>query len=143
MTTTNGEFEETPAPSGLVRGVGLVMSAFGVALAMFVMWTIYRLWVFDRFDRLGAWLILGGSAIIATFCLLVGSRLFFVRPNRYGSLLTPRGWRILGSVSYSTTAAAAIAAILSGRYELLLVCPIAAGVGIISIRAASRLNARA
>ena len=131
---------ETAAPSIVVRAAGLVMSSFGVALAMLVLWMVYRLWILDRFGRLGAWLLLTGTVIIATFCLLIGSRLFFVRPNRYGSLLTPRGWRILGSVFYSTTAASVVAAIVSGRYELLLVCPLAAGFGVMCIRAASRLG---
>ena len=133
---------ETPAPSVLVRAAGLLMSCFGVALAMFVVWMVYRLWVLDRFGRLGVWLFLAGSVVSATFCLLIGSRLFFVRPNRYGSLLTPRGWRILGSVFYSTAAASVVAAILSGRYELLLVCPLAAAFGIMCIRAALRLGAK-
>lgn len=131
---------ETLAPSSLVRFVGLVMSAFGVALAMFGIWAVYRIWTLDRFDRPFAWLLLGGSATIATFCLLVGSRLFFVRPNRYGSLLTPRGWRILGSVFYSTTGAMGIAAIVSERYLLALVCPLTAGFGILCFRAALRLS---
>jgi hypothetical protein len=131
---------ETPAPSALVRFVGLLMSAFGVALAMFGMWAVYRIWILDRFDRPFAWLLLGGSATIATFCLLVGSRLFFVRPNRYGSLLTPSGWRILGSVFYSTTGAMCIAAIVSGRYMLALACPLTAGFGVLCFRAALRLS---
>jgi hypothetical protein len=131
---------EIPAPSSLVRVVGLVMSVFGVALALFGAWAVYRIWILDRFDRPFAWLLLGGSATTAAFCLLVGSRLFFVRPNRYGSLLTPRGWRILGSVFYSTTGAMAVAAIVSGRYLLLLGCPIAAGFGLLCFRAALRLS---
>lgn len=131
---------EIPAPSGLVRVVGLVMSIFGVALAMFGVWAAYRIWILDRFDRPFAWLLLGGSATVATFCLLVGSRLFFVRPNRYGSLLTPRGWRILGSVFYSTTGAVCIAAIVSGRYVLALACPLTAGFGFLCFRSALRLS---
>jgi hypothetical protein len=131
---------ETPAPTSLVRLVGLVMSSFGVALAMFCMWAVYRLWILGRFDRPFAWFLIGGSATIAVFCLLVGSRLFFMRTNRYGSLLTPRGWRILGSVFYSTTGAMCIAALVSGRYILALVCPLTAGFGILCFRAALRLS---
>ena len=131
---------ETRAPPILVRATGLLMSSFGVALAMVGVWMVYRFWVLDRFGRVGAWLLLMGTVITATFCLLIGSRLFFVRPNRYGSLLTPRGWRILGSVFYSTAVAAVLAALVSGRYELLLTCPLAAGFAVVCIRAASRLG---
>jgi hypothetical protein len=131
---------DAPAPSSLVRLLGLVMSSFGVAFAMFCMWAFYRIWILDRFDRPFTWLVLGGSATIAVFCLLAGSRLFFLRTNRYGSLLTPRGWRILGSVFYSTTGALCIAALVSGRYMLALACPLTAGFGMLCFRAALRLS---
>ena len=132
---------ETPAPSALVRIVGLVMSSLGVAFAMLVGWFVYRLWVLERFDRLFPWVLIAVSAMTATFCLLVGSRLFFMRPNRYGSLLTPRGWRILGSVFYSVTGAMGLAAILSGRSELLVACPFSAAFGLMCFRAGVRLRA--
>jgi hypothetical protein len=132
--------QQTPAPASLVRFVGLVMSAFGVALAMFCLWAVYWLWILDRLDRLFSWFLIGGSTTIAVFCLLVGSRLFFMRTNRYGSLLTPRGWRILGSVFYSTTGAMCIAALVSQRYILAIACPLTVGSGVLCFRAASRLS---
>lgn len=37
-------------------------------------------------------------AVISLFCLLVGYRLTFQKPNRYNSILSPVGWCILGSI---------------------------------------------
>ena len=50
-------------------------------------------------------LVLGG---IAVFCLSVGYRLTFNRPNRYGSFLSPLGWRILCAVFLILTVVAAV-----------------------------------
>jgi len=58
--------------------------------------------------------------VIAAFCLLVGYRLLLNRPNRFGSLLTPVAWQILGVCLAARAAAMAVLCIAQGTYTLIL-----------------------
>lgn len=133
-------YSEQPAPPVLVRAAGFVMSAFGVVLASVDAWYLYRLWLLDRLDRpIGlAFVVVAGT--IAFFCLTVGGRMYLNRPNRYGSLLTPRGWAGLGAVFQVVAALVALIGIVSGMYVLLLGCVLTVALGLMCLRTGSRLS---
>ena len=134
---------EFPAPPMLVRACGFIMSAFGVALAAVGLWFLYRLWLLDRLAQPVGLAVVAVSGTIAVFCLLVGLRLYLNRPNRYGSLMTPTGWTILGSVFNLVAAAVGLIGVVSGAYALLLGLPLAVVLGLMCFTNASRLRAAA
>jgi len=78
--------------------IGGVMIWIGVAFVALLVWASYKVVTLDRAPEFGAVLLLGALAILAAFCSLIGWRLFLNRPNRFGSILTPLGWRILGAM---------------------------------------------
>lgn len=88
--------------------VGGVMLWIGVVFVGLFIWASYKIMSLNRTPQLGAFLVLGAFAILAVFCSMIGWRLFLNRPNRFGSLLSPLGWRILGimfgilAVAFST-----------------------------------------
>ena len=80
----------------LAKVIGGVMLWIGVAAFGLLVWASYKLMLLDRRPEFGAFVLLDVFAIIGTYCALVGWRLFLNRPNRFGSILGPVGWRILG-----------------------------------------------
>ena len=78
--------------------IGGVMLWFGVAFVLLLVWASYKIVLLDRAPDYWAFALLGVFALLATFCSLVGWRLFLNQPNRYGSILSPVGWRILAGV---------------------------------------------
>lgn len=134
---------EQPAPPVLVRAAGLVLGAFGVALALVDAWFLYRLWLLGRLDQpVGlAFVVVAGT--IAAFCLTIGGRMYRNRPNRYGSLMTPRAWTGLGIVFNLVAVLLGLAGVLSDAYLLLAAGVLSVPVGLMCLVAASRLNAAA
>lgn len=78
--------------------IGGVMLWIGVAFVVLLAWASYKVMIVGRAPGFGALALLGVLAILAAFCSLVGWRLFLNRPNRFGSILTPRGWRVLAAM---------------------------------------------
>src|SRR5262245_47715125 len=86
---------EGPVNRIYAKVVGGVMLWIGVAgLGLFVYFA-YKLAVLGRTPAIGADVFMVVLAIVGVFCVYVGWRLFFNRPNRFGSILTPLGWRAL------------------------------------------------
>jgi hypothetical protein len=78
--------------------IGGVMLWIGVAFVALFVWASYKILLLRRPPEFGMVALLGALAVLAAFCSLVGWRLFLNRPNRFGSILTPLGWRILGAM---------------------------------------------
>ena len=75
--------------------VGGVFLWIGVVFAGLTVWASYKVSLLHQPENAAAYGIACGFCLIAAFCLLVGWRLFWNRPNRYGSILGPIGWGIL------------------------------------------------
>ena len=88
--------ERQPVPSWMTKILGGVTLWIGVAFGALLFWLLYKL--ASPNVRVEVWVVvlLGVVAAIALFCLSVGYRLFLNRPNRYGSILGPMSWRIVG-----------------------------------------------
>jgi len=82
----------------LSKVIGGVMLWIGVAFIFLFVWAAYKLAQLDHVADFWAFVLLGVFALIATFSSLVGWRMFLNRPNRYGSILSPLGWRVLAGV---------------------------------------------
>jgi hypothetical protein len=80
------------------RIIGGVMLWIGVAFVGLFAWASYKIMALNRAPDYRALVLLGLSALLATFCSVVGWRLFLNRPNRFGSILGPLGWHMLGGV---------------------------------------------
>ena len=80
-------------PKPFVRGVAAVLLFFGFALAALLILILVR--HSARPTELGV--VVAGATALTAFCLLLGYRLLFNRPNRRGSLLSPLGWRLLAT----------------------------------------------
>jgi len=78
--------------------IGGVLLWIGVTFIALFVWASYKISVLNRALELGAFALLVAFAILAAFCSLIGWRLFLNRPNRFGSILSPLGWRILGAM---------------------------------------------
>ncbi len=89
---------DKPAPAWMVRAVGGLLFCCGIALLVFVVWFAYRVALLGKTPQLAVLVIEVISAAITAFCLFVGYRLVFKRPNRHGSALPPVGWYALGSM---------------------------------------------
>jgi hypothetical protein len=94
----------------VARGTGGVLSWFGVALIGVFLWLVYVMVTESRPFSVGLVSFLTGLFVVGAFCLVVGFRMYLNRPNRYGSVLTPTGWNVLGlffatgAVALGTTA---------------------------------------
>jgi ATP-dependent Clp protease adapter protein ClpS len=103
----------------IARFAGGVLLAFGIVLAALVIWFVVR-----QFAAPGAIeLAVAVSVVIvftmSAFCSLVGYRLLLNRPNRYGSLLSPAGWRVLAAFFCIVGVALIPLAVWGGHYQLL------------------------
>lgn len=78
--------------------IGGVMLWTGVAFVGLFAWASYKIMSLNRAPDDWAFVLLGLSAVLAAFCSLVGWRLFLNQPNRFGSILSPLGWHMLGGV---------------------------------------------
>jgi hypothetical protein len=90
----------------LAKIIGGVLLWIGVAFLGLFVWALHKVVIIGRPLDTFAFVMLGVFAVLATFCALVGWRLFLNRPNRFGSILGPFGWRVLGTM-FGVMAAAA------------------------------------
>jgi hypothetical protein len=86
------------APRWQAKLAGGILLWIAVASAWLLGWMAWKLSELHRPIALGAIFFMCAIAIIGTFCLTVGWRLFLNRPNQYGSILGPNGWRALGTI---------------------------------------------
>ena len=100
----------------IARVAGAILLVFGMGLATLA---IRIVWV--QPDRAGApelstVVITTVLVVIAAFCLSVGYRLLFNRPNRYGSILSPVGWRLFAAFFVAVAVALATVSIGHDAY---------------------------
>lgn len=119
-------------PKQVLRIVGSVLLVFGFALAGLLILIFVR--HSGRPSELGV--VVAGAIALTAFCLVLGYRLVFNRPNKRGSLLSPIGWRALatcfgvvaffvGSTAIRNPDGAAVAATL-GAAAMAYACVMAA-----------------
>jgi hypothetical protein len=101
------------------RVAGGVLLAFGIGLSILAVWIIERQFTLRRGLQLDAASMVLGFSLIAVFCLPVGYRLFFQRPNRYGWMLSPRGWMVLAVSLIPIGLGLGAIAIWRGTYQFL------------------------
>jgi hypothetical protein len=82
----------------IIRITGSLLSLFGIGLAILCLWIIERQFALLGTVRLNALTLVLIFGLISFFCVVVGYRLTFNRPNKYGSILSPSSWIILGLV---------------------------------------------
>ena len=78
------------------RLIGLVAGTIGIAAMALAGWASFKVYPLEH--RAPGFVVIGAFLVIGVFFLLVGWRLLLNRPNRYGSILSPAGWRLLGSL---------------------------------------------
>src|SRR5262249_23155335 len=94
----------------IARTAGAVSLALGLGLAILAFRIFERQFALAHDLQLSAIFFVMGCVLLASFCLMAGYRFLFNRPNRHGSLLSPRGWKILaGCFAVPAVAMAAIA----------------------------------
>jgi hypothetical protein len=103
----------------MVIGVGLVCETFGVGLLVLLVWTTYKLFILGKTPDTLALIFLLVLLVIMTFCLTVGYRLLFNRPNNHGSLLSPKAWRLLGGIFAAIALVLLVFVIVSKAYSQL------------------------
>lgn len=95
----------TPAEKAAIRAkvdavfarlIGLVAGLIGIAAVTLAGWASYKVYPLEH--RVPGFVLIAIFLGIGVFFLLVGWRLLLNRPNRYGSILSPVGWRVLGSL---------------------------------------------
>jgi ATP-dependent Clp protease adapter protein ClpS len=79
----------------IARLAGGVLLAFGGSLVGLLVFAIPRLFERGRLEKLTSVFGIGCFGLFACFCLMVGYRLAFDRPNRYQSILAPFAWYAL------------------------------------------------
>jgi len=123
------------------RIAGGVLLTFGTGLSILAVWIIERQFVLRRGLHLDAAAMVVGFSLIAVFCFSVGYRLFFQRPNRYKSMLSPSGWMWLAASLIAIGLGIGAVAIWRGTYQLLTllaVLGVLASICAIASRAAKR-----
>jgi hypothetical protein len=78
------------------RLIGLVAGLIGIAAVALAGWASYKVYPLEH--RAPGFVVIAMFLVIGVFFFLVGWRLLLNRPNRYGSILSPVGWRVLGSL---------------------------------------------
>jgi len=84
--------ENTRAHLILERVAGIVLLIFGLGLGVLTLWIVERKLTLRGSVERVALIMCSVFGLIAAFCTTVGYRLSFNRPNRHGSLLSPRSW---------------------------------------------------
>lgn len=132
-------------PGGDVRGtfllkvVGGTMALLGAGALGLALWVTYRLWLFHRLENLGGLAFVAVCTITGAFFFRTGVRLVTNRPSRYGSLLTPVGWRIVGGVFALFVVFFAAVGLRGGMIGFAVPAVVAACLSIICLRVAPRL----
>ena len=101
------------------RLFGLVAIFFGLAFCwagIYLMHEMYDLFLSYGTAGLGAFTFIAVLFAIGWCCILVGVRLTLNRPNRYGSLLPPAGWYVVGTFLAIAAVALGYSMILEQNY---------------------------
>ena len=98
-------------------------------------WAAYRIAAADTESTPFVAVFFGVVGPTAVFFLLVGYRLLFNRPNRYGSLLPPNGWLCLAFLFLACFAFVTILAVSASQYAFLSSAMPALAFAILSFRA--------
>jgi hypothetical protein len=106
----------------MARVAGAALLAFGLGLAALAVWMVERRLSLSGGLEPGVAAVIAVFAALALFCLLAGYRLLFDRPNRYGSLLSPLGWRVLATFFFALALAFMVGAFWLGTFKLALAC---------------------
>jgi hypothetical protein len=108
--------EKQPVHPWAAKILGGVTLWIGVAFVALLLWMAYG--IASPNVRIEVWVVvlMGIIAAIALFCLVVGYRLFLNRPNRYGSILGPTSWRIVGGFFGLVAVGLASAALFTNAY---------------------------
>ncbi len=111
----------------LARLAGGVLLGFGIALAIFSIWIVERQFAAGGAFQSTAAVLVISCLVISVFCFLGGYRFLLNRPNRYGSLLSPPGWKMLAACFCVLGIGLAVLAITRGDHQLLL-APVGLGI---------------
>ena len=103
-----------PVPVWLLKLTGAIASAFGAGLAALCVWALYRIVLVGAGASPGVFTFFLVVVPTAVFCLLVGFRLLFNRPNRHGSLLPLSGWLFL-ALLFSAVVVIGLVVVLRGE----------------------------
>ena len=120
-----------PWGAKLVGGVMLWIGVAAIALLAFFSYKALAL----KPVPLGAFVVLAVLLALGAFFLVVGWRLFLNRPNRYGSILGPAGWRVLGAVLFILLALAACGLLIfmrSAEFDYAAACALLVSIGVFS-----------
>src|SRR5690348_11658639 len=112
----------------MVRGAGVLLLLFWVALAGVDVFVLGPILLQGALTRSGA-VIVAVLALVTVFSLQVGYRLAFLRPNAYGSLLTPVGWSVLAGLFAVAGVGFTVFAVSSRQYESFFLPCVCAGFG--------------
>jgi len=108
------------------RLIGGVLSLSGLAIIAVFLRVIWALIDARRALESSGLLILGGLLTVGLFCTLVGFRLVLNRPNRYGSILSPNGWAVLGFLFALSALLILVLALMQDRPEFVAQAPLGA-----------------
>ena len=73
------------------QATGLVLMLAGIGATVLSVLMIVKTYTNDNWDYITTF-FLSMLFLIMFFCLIVGYRLLFLKPNKYGSILGPFGW---------------------------------------------------
>jgi hypothetical protein len=90
--------DDAAASVWITKFVGGVLLWIALVAFAFVSWALYRFASLHLSVSTFVVVVVFIVLVIGFFCLSVGARMFLHRPNRYHSVLSPIGWRILGSL---------------------------------------------
>jgi hypothetical protein len=110
-----------PAHTITARIVGALLSSIGFAFWAAIAHLAYVAVENSRVATAAVIGILLGIGTVAYFCTAVGLRLLMNRPNRYGSVLSLRGWAVLGAFFGAGVASFIAIAVMHRLPSVLLV----------------------
>lgn len=117
----------TKTDSRIARIAGVILFVFGIGLATLSVWIIERQLTFHGALSLDVLTVVLVLSVISLFCIVVGYRLAFNRPNRYGSILSPSAWIVLGAIfgilGLGTTAYVVIFKLFDTQFITAVVSP--------------------
>lgn len=125
-----------PAPSAELvwpvfrRIVGLVVLLFGLALAALALLLAWR--ILSGPWSSGPLIGSGICALIGTFCLLIGYRLIFNRPNSRGTLFGPVVWRSVAALFSIAAIAVTVFTAWKGVHDLYISLPLVLSAGLLA-----------
>ena len=113
-------------PAFMGVAAGLVLLCIGAVVAVAFAGLIGQAVTAGARDS-GQVILLAVLALIAFFCLSVGGRMTLRRPNRYGSIMPPFAWVVMGCAWLALAAWLAGTMLHDGRFEGNAWLPVFAG----------------